>query len=100
MEELWREYPDTPQPFLFFCTLSIPFTRKDEENTGKQGREITNGNETGNTGANDGKKALPILTLYPTNPLADEAGFALANVVNVGEDFETAVQLCQLNQAR
>lgn len=100
MEELWREYPDTAATIpAYFALSQALYARKDEkiqENRGGKSETVTKQEILVQTA----KKLYQFLTLYPTNPLADDAGFSLANVLMDVEDFETAVQLCQLNQAR
>lgn len=100
MEELWREYPDTAAtiPAYFALSQSL-YARKDEkiqENRNGKSQIVTKQEILARTA----ETLSQFLTLYPTNPLADDAGFSLANVLMDVEDFETAVQLCQLNQAR
>ena len=100
MEKLWREYPDTAATIPAYFVLSQAlYARKDEriqENRGGKSQTVTKQEILARTS----KTLSQFLTLYPTNPLADDAGFSLANVLMDVEDFETAVQLCQLNQAR
>ena len=100
MEALWREYPDTAATIpAYFALSQALYARKDEkteENTDGKPQTVTKREILARTA----KTLYQFLTLYPTNPLADDAGFSLANVLMDVEDFETAVQLCQLNQAR
>ena len=100
MEELWREYPDTAATIpAYFALSQALYARKDEkiqENRDGKSQTVTKREILARTV----ETLFQFLTLYPTNPLADDAGFSLANVLMDVEDFETAVQLCQLNQAR
>ena len=100
MEELWREYPDTAATIpAYFALSQALYARKDEqiqENREGKSQTVTKREILERTA----KTLSQFLTFYPTNPLADDAGFSLANVLMDVEDFETAVQLCQLNQAR
>ena len=100
MEELWREYPDTAAAIpAYFALSQALYTRKDkkiQENRGGKSQTVTKQEILARTA----EMLFQFLTLYPTNPLADDAGFSLANVLMDVEDFETVVQLCQLNQAR
>ena len=100
MEELWREYPDTAATIpAYFALSQALYARKDEkiqENRDGKSQTVTKQEILARTA----ETLSQFLTLYPTNPLADDAGFSLANVLMDVEDFETAVQLCQLNQAR
>ena len=100
MEELWREYPDTaasiPAYFALSQALYIRKDQKIQENRAGKSQTVTKQEILVRTA----EMLSHFLTLYPTNPLADDAGFSLANVLMDMEDFETAVQLCQLNQAR
>ena len=100
MEELWREYPDTATTIpAYFALSQALYARKDgkiQENRGGKSETVPKQEILARTA----KTLYQFLTLYPTNPLADDAGFSLANVLMDVEDFETAVQLCQLNQAR
>ena len=100
MEELWHEYPDTAATIpAYFALSQALYARKDEkiqENRDGKSQTVTKQEILARTA----ETLSQFLTLYPTNPLADDAGFSLANVLMDVEDFETAVQLCQLNQAR
>ena len=100
MEDLWREYPDTAATIpAYFALSQALYARKDEkiqENRDGQSETVTKQEILVRTA----KKLYQFLTLYPTNPLADDAGFSLANVLMDMEDFEAVVQLCQLNQVR
>ena len=100
MEELWREYPDTaatiPAYFALSQALYAKKNEKIQENRDGKSQTVTKQKILAQTA----EMLSHFLTLYPTNPLADDAGFSLANVLMDVEDFETAVQLCQLNQAR
>ena len=100
MEELWREYPDTAATIpAYFALSQALYARKDQtiqENRDGKSQAVTKREILARTV----ETLSQFLTLYPTNPLADDAGFSLANVLMDMEDFETAVQLCQLNQAR
>ncbi len=100
MEELWREYPDTATTIPAYFTLSQAlYARKDEkiqENRDGKSQTVTKREILAWTA----KTLYQFLTLYPMNPLADDAGFSLANVLMDVEDFEGMVQLCQLNQVR
>ena len=99
MEELWREYPDTAATIpAYFALSQALYARKDkklQENRDGKSQTVTKQEILARTA----ETLSQFLTLYPTNPLADDAGFSLANVLMDVEDFETAVQLCQLNQA-
>ena len=100
MEELWHEYPDTAVTIPAYFALSQAFyARKNEkiqENSDGKSQTVTKQEIL----VRAAEMLSQFLTLYPTNPLADDAGFSLANVLMDVEDFETAVQLCQLNQVR
>ena len=100
MEELWREYPDTAITIpAYFALSQALYARKDEriqENRDGKSQTVTKREILARTA----KTLYQFLTLYPTNPLADDAGFSLANVLMDVEDFETMVQLCQMSQAR
>ncbi len=100
MEELWREYPDTATTIpAYFALSQALYARKDEkiqENRDGKSQTVTKQEILARTA----KTLYQFLTLYPTNPLADDGGFSLANVLMDVEDFETVVQLCQRSQAR
>ena len=100
MEELWREYPDTAATIpAYFALSQALYARKDgriQENRGGKSETVTKQEILARTA----RMLYQFLTLYPMNPLADDAGFSLANVLMDVEDFETVVQLCQLNQVR
>lgn len=94
IEDLWREYPDTPTtiPAFFAIAQSLYASKDAADGRAKPAPKIQTLNRTVEI-------LSQFLTLYPTNPLADDAAFSLANAYMDLEDFQNVVQLCRLNQA-
>ncbi len=94
IEDLWREYPDTPTTIhAYFAIAQSLYASKDAaDGSAKPAPKIQTLNRTV-------KILTQFLTLYPTNPLADDAAFSLANAYMDLEDFQNVVKLCRLNQA-
>ena len=94
IEGLWREYPDTAATIpAYFAIAQALYASKDVEAAKS---ETASKSQTLNRTVGI---LSQFLTLYPTNPLADDAAFSLANALMDLEDFQSVVQLCQLNQA-
>lgn len=111
-EELWRQYPDTPQVAGAIFALSQALYEKAPLATqiAKQERRLAIGK-----GQDPEKLAAPtrlgmlersiqmirlFLTLYPENPLADDASFSLTNVFLDMKDYKSVVALSQTFRAR
>ena len=94
IEGLWREYPDIPTtiPAYFAIAQSLYASKDAADGKAKPAPKIQTLKRTV-------KILSQFLTLYPTNPLADDAAFSLANAYMDLEDFQNVVQLCRLNQA-
>lgn len=94
IEDLWREYPDTPTTIpAYFAIAQSLYTSKDAaDGSAKPAPKSQTLNQTV-------KILSRFLTLYPANPLADDAAFSLANAYMDLENFQNVVQLCRLNQA-
>lgn len=94
IEGLWREYPDTATTIPAYFALAQSLYASEDAGDGivKPGFKIQTLNRTV-------KILSQFLTLYPTNPLADDAAFSLANAYMDLEDFQNVIQLCRLNQA-
>ena len=94
IEGLWREYPDTATTIpAYFAIAQSLYARKDAgDGIVKPGFKIQTLNRTA-------KILSQFVALYPTNPLADDAVFSLANAYMDLEDFQNVIQLCRLNQA-
>ena len=93
IEGMWREYPDTATTIpAYFAIAQALYARKDvEAGRAKPASKSQILNRTADI-------LSQFLTLYPMNPLADDAAFSLANALMDLEDFQSVVQLCQLNQ--
>ena len=91
---MWREYPDTATTIpAYFAIAQSVYASKDA--TDERFKPASK-NQTLNRTV---ELLSQFMTLYPTNPLADDAAFSLANAYMDLEDFQSVVQLCQLNQA-
>jgi hypothetical protein len=111
-ENLWREYPDSPQVVSSYFALSQAIYSKvtEVEQLAKSERQIPLLKDQSDA---EPKKITKLdllkevvtmlaqfLTLYPSDPLADDASFSLVNALLDLEDFDTVVKLCQLAQNR
>jgi len=84
LENLWRDYPDTPQVQSVYYALSQTLYAKAEDPTSVRPRRADAGDERPTvTRAAIIGEAISLmesfLTLYPESPVADEASYALAN---------------------
>ena len=98
LEDLWREYPDTPQVESIYYALSQTLYAKAADPDSIRPRRGDTGSEVGRVG----KSAIvretirllrSFLTLYPESPIADEASYSLANAYLELDDYETVVDL-------
>ncbi|MFC1714725.1 tol-pal system YbgF family protein, partial [Candidatus Poribacteria bacterium] len=111
-EDLWREYPDSPQVTSSYFALSqaiyskvpevmelsrternVPLLKGQSESEPKKISRLDLLKETV-------IMLSQFLTLYPDDPLADDATFSLANALLDLEDFTSVVTLCQTAQKR
>jgi len=111
-ENLWREYPDSAQVISSYFALSQAIYSKVPEvlelakserqfqllkdQAPAEPRKITKLDLLKETVL----MLAQFLTLYPDDPLADDASFSLSNALLDLEDFETVVGLCRLAQKR
>ncbi|MBD3181659.1 tetratricopeptide repeat protein [Candidatus Poribacteria bacterium] len=106
-EDLWREYPDLPQVVSAYFALSQALYAKAPEarELAKNQRQIP---ILKGQSKSDIKKITKLdllketalmlaefLTLYSTDPLADDATFSMANVLLDLEDHQQVVKLCK-----
>ncbi len=99
IEGLWREYPDTATTIpAYFAIAQSLYASVDSEI-----KRVNDANsETMSKSENLNRTVRMLsqfLSLYPTNPLADDAAFSLANALLDVEDFRSVVRLCQMIQA-
>jgi tetratricopeptide (TPR) repeat protein len=109
-EDLWREYPDSPQVVSSYFALSQAIYSKipEADQLGKSQLTLLKGQSQA-----EPKKITKLdllketvlmlaefLTLYSEDPLADDATFSLANALLDLEDFEKVVDLCRAAQKR
>ena len=99
IEGLWREYPDTattiPAYFAIAQSLYASVDREVKRVNDAKSETISKSENLNRTV----RMLSEFLTLYPTNPLADDAAFSLANALLDVEGFRSVVQLCQMIQA-
>ena len=99
IEGLWREYPDTattiPAYFAIAQSLYASVDREVKRVNDAKSETMSKSENLNRTV----RMLSQFLTLYPTNPLADDAAFSLANALLDVEDFRSVVQLCQMIQA-
>ncbi len=103
-EGLWREYPDTPQVISSYFALSQALYSKAEEIEQILKTELnfpvlkTNMDMKKMTKTEMIKETvlmlLQFLTLYPNDPLSDDATFSISNALLDLKDFEKVVELC------
>lgn len=93
IESLWREYPDTATTVPAYFAIAQPLyaSKDDEDGKVKTASKSHLLDRTVDI-------LSQFLTLYPMNPLADDAAFSLANALMDLEDFQSVVHLCELNQ--
>ena len=112
-ENLWREYPDSPQVTSSYFALSQAIYSKVPEASqlAKSERQIPLLKDQSKPASPRKITKLDLLsetvmmlaqflTLYPGDPLADDACFSMANVLLDLEDFTTVVKLCRAAQTR
>lgn len=111
-ENLWREYPDSPQVISSYFALSQAIYSKVPQaaELAKAERRIpllTNQSKPEpmkitrlNLLKETGLMLAQFLTMYPDDPLSDDAAFSLANALLDLEDFSLVVGLCQTAQKR
>ncbi|MBA7620999.1 Cell division coordinator CpoB [subsurface metagenome] len=112
-ENLWREYPDSPQVTSSYFALSQAIYSKVPEvsQLAKAERQIPLLKDQSEPVSTRKITKLDLLketvlmlaqflTLYPGDPLADDACFSMANVFLDLEDFSTVVKLCRAAQKR
>ena len=99
IEGLWREYPDTATTIpAYFAIPQSLYASVDSEV--KRVNDAKSETMSKSENLNRTVRMLSqFLTLYPTNPLADDAAFSLANALLDVEDFRSVVRLCQMIQA-
>jgi outer membrane protein assembly factor BamD (BamD/ComL family) len=92
MEDLWREYPDTPQVESIYYALSQTLYGRAESASSVRPRRgsaprVTRGDVIGETI----RLLERFLSLYPESPIADEASYSLANAYLDLDDFGTVM---------
>ncbi|MCY2929560.1 MAG: hypothetical protein NTV86_08720 [Planctomycetota bacterium] len=104
-EDLWREYPDTPEVAQAYFALSQVLYQKAPEAAQLAKQAIRNARAKGRAApgrlpnrVDMLKEAIVLLrefmTLYPTNPLADDAAFSMANAYLDLKQYQAVVDLC------
>ncbi|MEI7834897.1 MAG: alpha-2-macroglobulin family protein, partial [Planctomycetota bacterium] len=104
-EDLWREYPDTAEVAQAYFALSQVLYQKAPEAAQLAKQAIRNAKAKGRAApgrlpnrVDMLKEAIGLLkefmTLYPTNPLADDAAFSMANAYLDLKQYEAVVELC------
>jgi hypothetical protein len=113
-ENLWREYPDSPQVTSSYFALSqLLYSRVPQaEQLAKTERPMKlfkdsssyTGKERKITKLDLLKETVfmlsQFLTLYPNDPLADDAIFSMANALLDLEDYPSVVAVCRAAQKR
>ncbi len=95
LENLWRDYPDTPQVESIYYALSQTLYEKAENPQSIQARRGPKGAVGRVTKAAIIAETIRLLegflALYPESPVADEASYSLANAYLDLDDFETVI---------
>ena len=112
-ESLWREYPDAPQVISSYFALSQSlYSRSPQADQlakierkallpGERSKEREKAKITKLDLLKETAMMLAqFLTIYPNDPLADDASFSMANTLLDLEDFQSVVNLCRAAQKR
>jgi uncharacterized protein YfaS (alpha-2-macroglobulin family)/TolA-binding protein len=108
-ENLWREYPDSPQVVSSYFALSQALYSKVPQvdqlaKTERKMKILKDQSDRKITRLDLLKETVlmlsQFLTLYPNDPLADDATFSTANALLDLEDYKTVVALCRAAQKR
>lgn len=107
-EDLWREYPDTAQVTSAYFAISQALYQKAPRahEMAEQARQLAlaRGEDPNEIEEMPSKVDMleetirilsEFLTLYPTNPLADDAAFSTANAFLDLKQYETVIELCE-----
>ena len=105
-EDLWREYPDTAQVTSAYFALSQALYQKAPQAhvLAKQAVRLAVAKGDKPPRRLPGKVDMlkeairllsEFLTLYPNNPLADDAAFSMANAFLDLKQYQTVVRLCE-----
>ncbi|MCH7227488.1 tetratricopeptide repeat protein [Haloferula sp. A504] len=111
MEDIWREYPDTSQVVSSYFALSQQLYEKapkahelkaEQDRRRRRLGEEEKSEEFDRVGLL--KRSLALLdrfqTLYPEDPLVDDAAFSMANAFFALKDYETVVTVAERFQKR
>ena len=104
LENLWREYPDTPQVVSIYFAVSQTLYAQARNPAAVRSRIGADGKTTRVTRASIIRETIRLLdsflTLYPKSPIADEASYSLANAYLDLDRYEAVVglskELCEL----
>jgi hypothetical protein len=108
-ENLWREYPDTPQVVSSYFALSQALYSKLPQvdqlaKTERKIKLIKDQTDRKITRLDLLKETIlmlsQFLTLYPNDPLADDAIFSTANALLDLQDYKSVVAICKSAQKR
>ncbi|TWU38825.1 Outer membrane protein assembly factor BamD [Novipirellula aureliae] len=110
-EDLWRSYPDTADVSAAFFAISQSLYQQAPRahELAKQQRQISI--ERGDDKPTEAPSKVAMLretirllseflTLYPNNPLADDAAFSMANALLDLKQYELVVEACDQYQER
>jgi tetratricopeptide (TPR) repeat protein len=112
MDRIWRDYPDTSAVVSAYFAISQQLYEKApkahelkaEENRRRRQRGDKAKDEEGYDRIGLLKRSLEylhgFLTLYPDEPLADDAAFSMANAFFALEDYKTVVVVAERFQKR
>jgi len=110
-ENLWRDYPDTAEVATAFFAISQSLYQKapkahllakeQRQIALAQGRELPQKAPSKIAMLEETIRLLSeFLTLYPENPLADDAAFSMANALLDLKQYELVVEVCDAYKQR
>jgi len=111
-ENLWREYPDSPLVVSsYFAISQAIYSKSSEAEKLTKSKRYSLLPSSGELESQEKISKLDMLketalmlsqflTLYPNDPLADDASFSMANVLLDLEAFQNVVELCNFAQKR
>ncbi|MBT8037129.1 MAG: tetratricopeptide repeat protein [Verrucomicrobiae bacterium] len=112
MDRIWREYPDTSEVVTAYFAISQQLYEKApkahelkaEEDRRRRQRGAKAAEEAGYDRIGLLKRSLEylhgFLSLYPDEPLADDAAFSMANAFFALKDYKTVVAVAERFQKR
>lgn len=94
LEDLWREYPDTPQvESIYYAISQTLYAKAAQPGSVRARRGTASGRVTRDDIIRETISLLErFLALYPQSPIGDEASYSLANAYLDLDDFQTVLR--------